>query len=132
MARTSVETQLAKIRKQKSDLEKKEQLLLNRTQGKIISKIIQLVVDNKISLNQIEEALKLGKGSKAKRSVVKIGGIRGKVPPKYRNPANPEQIWTGRGKAPLWALELQKNGSIESALITQLSPNKATKTGSIP
>lgn len=117
MARTSVETQLAKIRKQKSDLEKKEQLLLSRTQDKVIAKIIQLVVDNKISLGQIEEALKAGKGSKAKRPTVKTGGIRGKVPPKYRNPANPEQTWTGRGRAPLWVLELQKNGSIDSALI---------------
>lgn len=25
-----------------------------------------------------------------------------KVAPKYRNPDNPEQTWTGRGKAPLW------------------------------
>lgn len=25
-----------------------------------------------------------------------------KVPPKYRNPANPDQTWTGRGKRPRW------------------------------
>ena len=25
-----------------------------------------------------------------------------KVAPKYRNPENPEQTWTGRGKAPAW------------------------------
>jgi len=24
------------------------------------------------------------------------------LPPKYRNPSNPEQTWTGRGKAPAW------------------------------
>lgn len=29
---------------------------------------------------------------------------RGKstLPPKYRNPSNPEQTWTGRGKPPAW------------------------------
>ncbi len=29
---------------------------------------------------------------------------RGKstLPPKYLNPSNPEQTWTGRGKAPAW------------------------------
>lgn len=26
----------------------------------------------------------------------------GKVPPKYRNPANPTETWTGRGKHPRW------------------------------
>lgn len=26
----------------------------------------------------------------------------GKVPPKYRNPANPEETWTGRGRQPRW------------------------------
>lgn len=25
-----------------------------------------------------------------------------KVAPKYRNPANPDQTWTGRGKRPRW------------------------------
>ncbi len=27
---------------------------------------------------------------------------RAKVAPKYRNPENPEQTWTGRGRAPKW------------------------------
>ena len=26
----------------------------------------------------------------------------GKVPPKYRNPSNPAETWTGRGKQPRW------------------------------
>jgi DNA-binding protein H-NS len=25
-----------------------------------------------------------------------------RVPPKYRNPSNPAQVWSGRGKRPLW------------------------------
>jgi DNA-binding protein H-NS len=28
--------------------------------------------------------------------------VKSSRPPKYRNPANPEQTWTGRGKAPAW------------------------------
>ncbi len=27
---------------------------------------------------------------------------RGKVAPKYRNPKNPSETWTGRGRKPLW------------------------------
>ena len=33
-------------------------------------------------------------------------------PPKYRNPENPEQTWTGRGRKPLWLVaQLQKRGA---------------------
>lgn len=30
---------------------------------------------------------------------------RSKVAPKYRNPNNPEETWTGRGRAPKWMAE---------------------------
>lgn len=33
-----------------------------------------------------------------------------KVAPKYRNPDNPEQTWTGRGKAPLWFVAATEAG----------------------
>ena len=29
-------------------------------------------------------------------------GVRRKVKPKYRNPIDPSQTWTGRGKRPRW------------------------------
>lgn len=116
MARITVEAQLAKIRKAKAELDKKEKSLLDRTQGKIIANIVQLAQDNKISLSQIEEALKSGKRERSK-AVKTSTGKRGKVAPKYRNPENAEQTWTGRGKPPLWAQELQKSGALASALI---------------
>ncbi len=28
--------------------------------------------------------------------------VKSSRPPKFRNPSNPEQTWTGRGKAPAW------------------------------
>ena len=36
-----------------------------------------------------------GKAKKARKPL-------GKVAPKYRNPANPSETWTGRGKQPRW------------------------------
>jgi len=30
---------------------------------------------------------------------------RGVVAPKYRNPSNPEQVWSGRGRQPVWFRE---------------------------
>jgi DNA-binding protein H-NS len=33
-----------------------------------------------------------------------------KVPPKYRNPANPAETWSGRGKHPRWMTAAMANG----------------------
>ncbi|WNL45369.1 H-NS histone family protein [Dyella sp. BiH032] len=45
--------------------------------------------------------------------VRKTGGI---VPPKYRNPADPEQTWSGRGKRPRWFNDALKAGKKEKDL----------------
>jgi DNA-binding protein H-NS len=37
------------------------------------------------------------------------GGKRGKVAPKYRNPKDPMQTWTGRGRRPTWMVEAGGN-----------------------
>jgi DNA-binding protein H-NS len=33
-----------------------------------------------------------------------------KVPPKYRNPEDPAEIWTGRGRMPRWMAAMVKKG----------------------
>ncbi|MEL6609450.1 MAG: H-NS histone family protein [Pseudomonadota bacterium] len=39
-------------------------------------------------------------------------------PPKYRNPENAEQTWTGRGRQPGWVKDLLASGkSLDDALI---------------
>jgi DNA-binding protein H-NS len=41
-----------------------------------------------------------------------------KVAVKYRNPKDPSQTWTGRGRQPTWLVEAQKKGQkIESFLV---------------
>jgi DNA-binding protein H-NS len=46
------------------------------------------------------------------------GKPTGKVAPKYRNPANPEETWAGRGQPPRWlAAEIAKGRTIEDYLI---------------
>ncbi|QRZ13107.1 H-NS histone family protein [Paracoccus methylovorus] len=35
---------------------------------------------------------------------------RGKVAPKYANPADPSQTWTGRGRKPRWVQEALDSG----------------------
>ena len=40
-----------------------------------------------------------------------------KVAPKYRNPNNAEQVWTGRGVAPKWMQALNNAGQDKSAFL---------------
>ncbi len=41
----------------------------------------------------------------------------GKVPPKYANPANPAETWSGRGKHPRWFNAALKSGKKEKDLL---------------
>jgi DNA-binding protein H-NS len=45
------------------------------------------------------------------------GGVRRKVKPKYRNPADPSQTWTGRGKRPRWYSAALAAGKKEKDLL---------------
>ena len=49
------------------------------------------------------------RGGKARR-------VKTTVAPKYRNPANPEQTWSGRGKRPRWFNDALKAGKKEKDL----------------
>lgn len=54
-------------------------------------------------------------------------GKRSSVAPKYRNPENPAETWSGRGRQPLWlAHALKRRGtSIDSFLIEGATKAKA-------
>ncbi|MBM7066527.1 H-NS family nucleoid-associated regulatory protein [Actibacterium sp. 188UL27-1] len=45
-----------------------------------------------------------------------VGGKKGrnapKSPAKYRNPDNPEQTWSGRGRRPGWIAEAEADGKV--------------------
>ncbi|MEN9375895.1 MAG: hypothetical protein RL710_1052 [Pseudomonadota bacterium] len=125
MARTTVANQLAAIRKQRELLDKKEQALKSKSHDKVLSKIVAMVKEAGLSANDIAKALSTGKPSKAGKvsKTVKKGTLAGKkVAPKYRNPANPEQTWTGRGVSPTWVQELKTAGTLDTALIAPATP----------
>jgi DNA-binding protein H-NS len=68
----------------------------------------------------ITKALSSGKPAKAAKApkAAKKGALAGKkVAAKYRNPANPEQTWTGRGVSPTWVQALKAAGTLDTALI---------------
>lgn len=47
----------------------------------------------------------------------KRGGKRGKVAPKYRDPADSANTWSGRGKRPRWFLAALKSGKSEKSML---------------
>lgn len=122
MARTTVENQLAAIRKQRELLDKKEQALKAKSHDKVLSKIVVMAKQAGLTAADITKALNTGKSAKAGKAskALKKGALAGKkVAPKYRNPANPEQTWTGRGVSPTWVQALKAAGTLDSALIAQ-------------
>ncbi|WAT15462.1 H-NS family nucleoid-associated regulatory protein [Xanthomonas fragariae] len=67
-----------------------------------------------------------GRPAAASKPGPRAGLKLGKVPPKYRNPANPQEAWTGRGKQPRWLAELTAAGKkVEDFLIIKAGAKKA-------
>ncbi|NBU18683.1 MAG: H-NS histone family protein [Betaproteobacteria bacterium] len=123
MARNTVASQLAALRKQRDLIAKKEQALLSKSHDKVLTKIVQMAKEAGLTASDISKALgsskatKAAKGPKAPKASKK-GTLAGKkVAPKYRNPANAEQTWTGRGVSPTWVQELKTAGTLDTALI---------------
>lgn len=122
MTRSSTTSQIAKLQKQLELLKKREAALSKSKQSKALAKIVQLAKESGLTSEDIVGALKTGKAAKVVKGVPKKTARKnpaaGKtVAPKYRNPANPAQTWTGRGKSPTWVAEMKAAGTLDSALI---------------
>ena len=120
MATKSIASKLAALKRQQLALEKKQKAMAGKDTAKAIAKIKDIFKNTpELTIDQIKDALG---GAKGKRSSAKkaSGGSKlagKKVAPKYRNPANANETWTGRGKAPTWAAALKTAGTLEAALI---------------
>ena len=76
----------------------------------VAAKLRKLAHDNGLDISDLMAIDKVEK-TKAKKS-------RGKVAPKYRNPVNSAQTWTGRGRQPVWVADALVGGkSLEDLLI---------------
>ena len=126
MARTAnTQAQIAKLKKQLDALMKKENAIKSKTHEKTLAQIVKLAKDNAITAKDIEAAMgstEAKKATKVKAAGAKKGTLAGKkVAPKYRNPSNHEQTWTGRGVSPTWVQALKAEGKLESALIATIN-----------
>ena len=76
----------------------------------VAEKVRKLAKDNGLEISDLLAADKPNK-AKAKKP-------RGKVAPKYKNPANVSETWTGRGRQPRWVADALTDGkSLEDLLI---------------
>ncbi len=127
MARTTVEAQLAKLKKQREAIEAKEKALLARANDKVIAEIVALAKKHNVTIDELSDAMdtakrkRSAKGTrhveKMPRRAAKTSDKRTKVAPKYRNPSDANQTWTGRGMSPLWVKALKAAGTLDAALI---------------
>src|SRR5690348_4999753 len=71
-------------------------------------KIDALLKDSGLTLDDVYHRRGSGKAKTGKSGSTLKGS---KVAPKYRNPENPAQAWTGRGRQPAWVVAaLKKRG----------------------
>lgn len=118
MSHTSVAVQLEKLRKKRKALERKEKALLSRASDRALAKIVHIAREAGLSAPAIVAALNTGgPQSAAQLAISSTATASRKIAPKYRNPEDATQTWTGRGRPPLWALALREAGRLDEALI---------------
>lgn len=110
-----LESLISKAKKRKTTLNKRKPL------PQVRKKLAQMAKNEGYT---IAELFGTGGGSAApvtrapRGTAKKTRKALGKVAPKYRNPDNPEETWTGRGKQPRWLAAYTGNGrNVEEFLI---------------
>ena len=86
---------------------------------KVRAKLTKLAKAEGYTVEELFGAAAPARGRKAaSKASPKAGRKLGKVAPKYRNPANAKDTWTGRGRQPRWMAELVAAGKkVEDFLI---------------
>lgn len=105
-------TQLARLESQiAAEVKRRE----SDKKAKVLAEVKKLAKQAGVPLSELLS----GKTSKRGRPAGSKSSLKGKkVPPKYRNPANHAETWTGRGRQPAWVAAYLKGGKkIENLLI---------------
>lgn len=99
---------------------KQQAVVAKRTPiAKVRAKLTKLAKAEGYTVEELFGAAAPARGRKAAtKASPKAGRKLGKVAPKYRNPANAKDTWTGRGRQPRWMAELVAAGKkVEDFLI---------------
>jgi DNA-binding protein H-NS len=108
---------------------------LNDEQLRELQVHVQDTIDQRVR-SRLDEYRRIARGAGYELSLVRIGeeprrrrgqtsgrgDRRSEIAPKYRNPENPSEIWTGRGREPKWMqLQIALGKSREDFLIAKPS-----------
>lgn len=97
------------IEQQIKELAAKKQALLNKNRKEVIQKVRAMVAEYGLSASELGLS---GRGKATART--------GKAEPKYANPRDAAQTWSGRGPRPKWIKEHQASGgSLDDLLIAR-------------
>ena len=88
----------------------------------MIAEIVALIKKHGVTQTELIAALakrasKAPRKAKTAQKATKTSDKRAKVAPKYRNPSDANQTWTGRGISPAWIKALKDAGKLDTALI---------------
>ena len=96
-----LESLIAQAKKRKTTLSKRKPVAAVRRKVAALAKAEGYTID---------ELFGTAKAAPKPRKAAGPRKAAKKVAPKYRNPANPKETWTGRGKQPRWMAALTAKG----------------------
>lgn len=110
---------LAEINALTAKLSKRKERLEKGQIEKVRAKVMAILKKEGLTLQDLIKAApgaapRAAKKGKAKAKPAATGR---KVPPKYRNPNNPAEVWTGRGVSPKWVRDLLAQGMTKEQLL---------------
>jgi DNA-binding protein H-NS len=116
-----LEAVIAKAKKRKDALSKRKPIAAVR------KKLIALARADGYTIAELfgdEANANAASAPAAKRAARKStkGRTLGKVAPKYRNPENPKETWSGRGMQPRWLAEQVKRGKSAADFLISAKP----------
>ncbi len=103
---TELDTLITQAKKRKTTLKKRKPIASVRAKLKAAAAAEGYTIAELFKGKSTEVA-----PARRTRKAAKKGRKLGKVAPKYRNPANKSETWTGRGKPPRWMAPLLKKGT---------------------
>lgn len=120
---------------------REEELLKNKAADKVIARVLKILTENNITRSQLLTALDKDSRyaevkvtaeagavveatdavvkieAKAPRATIGVDDKRLKVLPKYENPLNSAEKWSGRGIPPSWAKQFVADKTLATILI---------------
>lgn len=90
----------------------------SRDKKATLAKLVSVARKSGFELHELVDVEAPKKARTVRAKPAAKGKKRGKVLPKYRNPSNGKETWTGRGRQPVWVRNLiASGGSLDDVTI---------------